>query len=141
MMTITMDELRECVYKINPSAKFSVWQDSPTSGPYIRWENGHTGESPTVAECEAVLDAVRADIAKENRVTLLTMRQARLQMLAMGVLSQVEAAVSQAGDAAQIEWEYAMTVERDYPLFLAIKGMLGFTDEQEETFFNEGSLL
>ena len=75
------------------------------------------------------------------RITLLTMRQARLQMLAMGVLSQVEAAVSQAGDAAQIEWEYAMTVERDYPLFLAIKGMLGFTDEQEETFFNEGSLL
>ena len=74
-------------------------------------------------------------------VTRLTMRQARLQMLAMGVLSQVEAAVSQAGDAAKIEWEYAQTVERDYPLFLAIKGMLGFSDEQEETFFSEGSLL
>jgi hypothetical protein len=74
-------------------------------------------------------------------VTHLTMRQARLQMLAMGVLSQVEAAVAQAGDAAQIEWEYAMTVERDYPLFLAIKGMLGFTDEHEETFFSEGAKL
>lgn len=74
-------------------------------------------------------------------VTRLTMRQARLQMLAMGVLSQVEAAVAQAGDAAQIEWEYAMTVERDYPLFLSIKALLGFTDEQEETFFSEGAKL
>lgn len=74
-------------------------------------------------------------------VTRLTMRQARLQMLAMGVLSQVEAAVAQAGDAAKIEWEYAQTVERDYPLFLSIKGALGFTDEQEETFFSEGAKL
>jgi hypothetical protein len=138
---MTMDELRECVYKINPSARFSVWQDSPTSDPYVKWENGHTGAEPTVAECEAVLLEVQAEIAAANRVTTLTMRQARLQMLAMGVLSQVEAAVSQAGDAAQIEWEYAQTVERDYPLFLAIKGMLGFTDEQEETFFSEGAKL
>jgi hypothetical protein len=76
-----------------------------------------------------------------NRVTSLTMRQARLQMLAMGVLSQIEAAITQAGQAAQIQWEYATSVERDNALFRSIKAVLEFTDEQEEAFFNEGSLL
>lgn len=79
--------------------------------------------------------------AEAPRIVSLTMRQARLQMLAMGVLSQVEAAVAQAGQAAQIEWEYAATVGRDNGLFQSIKVALGFSDEQEETFFNEGSLL
>jgi hypothetical protein len=79
--------------------------------------------------------------ALANRITSITMRQARLQMLAMGVLSQVEMAVTQAGQPAQIEWEYAITVERDNALFQGIKAALGFTDEQEEQFFNEGSLL
>ncbi len=76
-----------------------------------------------------------------ERVTSISMRQARLQMLAMGVLSQVEAAIEQAGQAAQIEWEYATTVERDNVLFQSIKAALGFTDEHEETFFNEGNKL
>jgi hypothetical protein len=100
---------------------------------------------PTPEELAIVADVLAnyetLAAAYKPRVEVLTMRQARLQMLAMGVLSQVEAAVAQAGDAAGIEWEYAQTVERDYPLFLAIKGALGFTDEQEETFFSEGSLL
>jgi hypothetical protein len=105
-----------------------VWMVEPTSDDLVAL-------SDVLANYEALAAAYKP------RITILTMRQARLQMLAMGVLSQVEAAVAQAGDAAQIEWEYAMTVERDYPLFLAIKGMLGFTDEQEETFFSEGAKL
>ena len=88
-----------------------------------------------------VVEYVAKQQAFANRITSISMRQARLQMLAMGVLSQVEAAVAQAGQAAQIEWEYAATVERDNGLFQGIKIAMGFTDEQEEAFFNEGSLL
>lgn len=109
-------------------------------GTEIRWMVEPTADELAIA-ADVVANYETLAVAYKPRITILTMRQARLQMLAMGVLSQVEAAVSQAGDAAQIEWEYAQTVERDYPLFLAIKGMLGFTDEQEETFFSEGSLL
>jgi len=105
----------------------------------------NAGYAEAEIEVKWVTDEELAALIAANyvppRITTLTMRQARLQMLAMGVLSQVEAAVSQAGDAAQIEWEYAQTVERDYPLFLVIKGALGFTDEQEETFFSEGAKL
>ena len=88
-----------------------------------------------------VVGYVAKQKARANRITSISMRQARLQMLVMGVLSQVEAAVAQAGQAAQIEWEYATTVERDNMLFQSIKVALGFTDEQEETFFNEASKL
>lgn len=109
-------------------------------GIEIHWKIEPTADD-LVAMGDVVANYETLAAAYRPRVTVLTMRQARLQMLAMGVLSQVEAAVAQAGDAAQIEWEYAQTVERDYPLFLAIKGALGFTDEQEEQFFSEGSIL
>jgi len=126
--------------KINP-AKFLV------RGTEIDWLIPPTAEELAIAaDVIADYDSLEADYlanqeALANRVTSLTMRQARLQMLAMGVLSQVETAVAQAGQAAQIEWEYARTVDRDNALFQSIKTALGFTDEQEEIFFNEGSLL
>jgi hypothetical protein len=109
-------------------------------GTEIEWRREPTGAELAAAD-EVVSNYETLAAAYRPRVNVLTMRQARLQMLAMGVLSQVEAAVSQAGDAAQIEWEYAQTVERNHPLFLSIKGLLGFTDEQEDSFFAEGALL
>ncbi|OPY84606.1 MAG: hypothetical protein A4E65_00251 [Syntrophorhabdus sp. PtaU1.Bin153] len=116
-------------------------------GTEVEWLTPPTqAEEALAANVIANYDTLEADYlanqeALASRVTSLTMRQARLQMLAMGVLSQVETAVAQAGQAAQIEWEYARTVDRDNALFQSIKTALGFTDEQEEIFFNEGSLL
>lgn len=116
-------------------------------GTEIEWLIPPTDDELTLAaDVVANYDSLETEYLAEqealaNRVASLTMRQARMQMLAMGVLSQVETAVAQAGQAAQIEWEYATTVERDNGLFQSIKVALGFSDEQEETFFNEGSLL
>ncbi|NLT24661.1 MAG: hypothetical protein GXX82_16585 [Syntrophorhabdus sp.] len=124
--------------RIDPT-KFQVW------GTEIKWLVEPTaGELAAAADVIANYATLEADYlaiqeALANRVTSLTMRQARLQMLAMGVLSQVEAAIAQAGQVAQIQWEYATTVDRDNTLFQSIKTALGFTDEQEEAFFNEGS--
>lgn len=47
---------------------------------------------------------------------VVTMRQARLALLQLDKLAEVEALIAQLGTAAQIEWEYAQTIERDHPL-------------------------
>lgn len=43
---------------------------------------------------------------------VVTMRQARLALLAAGLLDDVNQAVAQAPQEAQIDWEFAATVER-----------------------------
>jgi hypothetical protein len=77
-------------------------------------------------------------------ITSVTRRQAQLQMLRMtkdgnNVLDMVEAAVETAGRAAQVEWRTAATIDRDNPLYLQIKALLGFSDEDEDTFFTQAS--
>lgn len=73
--------------------------------------------------------------------TTVSMRQARLQLLATNDLTTVDAAVSNMGQAAQIEWEYAATVERSNPLVAGIQALLQWTDEQLDTYFREAAKL
>ncbi len=67
--------------------------------------------------------------------TRVTMRQARLALLGAGLLDAVSAAVASAGQAAQIEWEYAAVVERNYGLIPAMAAALGMKDEQVDALF------
>lgn len=58
----------------------------------------------------------------------ITMRQARLALLAAGLLDQVEPIIaglpSPQREAAEIEWEYAANVDRDNALIAAIGAAL-----------------
>jgi hypothetical protein len=74
-------------------------------------------------------------------VTQVTMRQARLALLAAGLLDDVEALITQTDKAVQIEWEYATVVYRDSPLVESITSNLNLTAEQVNTMFSEASLL
>lgn len=65
----------------------------------------------------------------------VTMRQARLALLAAGLLDDVEAAIAAGPRAAQIEWEYAQEVARDYGLVLQLAPALGLTDRQLDDLF------
>jgi hypothetical protein len=69
----------------------------------------------------------------------VTSRQARLALLGIGLLDDVEAALASLegpqGRAAQIEWEYALAVERQSPLIAALAPALGLTDEQVDDLF------
>lgn len=61
--------------------------------------------------------ALRARTVPEPIVpSSVSMRQARLALLAIGRLDDVLEAVAEAGRAAQIEMEFATTVDRDNPL-------------------------
>lgn len=75
----------------------------------------------------------------------VTMRQARLALLAAGVLGDVAPALaalpSPHRDAAEIEWEYASEVRRDAPLIAAIGSALGLTEDQIDDLFEAAAVL
>ena len=69
----------------------------------------------------------------------VTQRQARLALLAAGLLAAVQPALdslpSPQREAAQIEWDWASTIKRDSPLIVSVGAALGLTDEQIDALF------
>ena len=75
-----------------------------------------------------------------EKPTSVTMRQARLALLQAGLLDQVDAAIASLPDemqrkAAEIEWEYANTVNRDSAFVQQLAAGLGMTPEQMDELF------
>lgn len=73
-------------------------------------------------------------------ITSVTMRQARLALLAAGLLDDVEEALAAIPDpvqrrAAEIEWEYANVVERQSAFVQQLTDGLGMTPEQVDQLF------
>ena len=73
--------------------------------------------------------------------SVITMRQARLALLQAGLLGDVNTAMEQADQAAQIEWEYATQVIRTDPLVVAMQAGLGMTDADTDALFTLGATL
>ena len=71
---------------------------------------------------------------------VITMRQARLQLLEVGLLDDVEALVA-LDRKSQIEWEYASEVYKESPLIESVKGALNLTDKQIDDMFIAASKL
>lgn len=70
----------------------------------------------------------------------VTMRQARLALLNAGLLSSVDTALAaildeQQRKSAQIEWEYAQTVNRDSALVAYMATALSLTDQRLDDLF------
>ena len=72
-------------------------------------------------------------------VTQVTMRQARLALLAADLLDDVDAMVLQADRVVKIDWEYATVVDRSSPLVIAIGSQLGLTDAEIDALFQDAS--
>lgn len=70
----------------------------------------------------------------------ITPLQAKLQLLKLGLLDEVEALVT--GDrTSQLYWEYASVVERDNAVLLLMANSIGLTSEQVDEMFMEASKL
>ncbi len=71
--------------------------------------------------------------------TVVTMRQARLALHGAGLLGLVDAAVEAipgpAGEAARIEWEYALTVERGSALVASMAAAIPLTEGELDALF------
>ena len=69
----------------------------------------------------------------------VTMRQARLALLAAGKLAAVNSAIAgmpgAQGEAARIEWEFSSEVQRNQPLVLSLGGALNMTPAQLDGLF------
>jgi len=71
----------------------------------------------------------------------LSMKQARRALFAAGLLDTVIEGVSQMSSEAQIDWEFAATVERTDPLTEALAMALGLDESELDALFMEGSVL
>lgn len=75
----------------------------------------------------------------------ITMRQARLALLGVGLLDDVEAAIaalpSPQKEAARIQWEYSQEVQRHHGLVASLAPALGMTEAQTDALFLEAAKL
>lgn len=82
---------------------------------------------------------VISDEERRAAIHPVTMRQARLALLAAGHLAAVEVALdalpSPQKESAWIEWEYAQEVRRDAPLIEALGSALGLNDSEIDELF------
>ena len=86
-----------------------------------------------------------ADPAPPVIISSVTMRQARLALLAAGKLGQVATAIaslpSPAKEQAQIEWEYSTEVQRHRPFVLQLGAALGLDDAALDALFTAAAQL
>mgnify|MGYP001196921678 CR=1 FL=1 len=83
-------------------------------------------------------------LAKPPVPQSVTMRQARLALLGAGLLDDVAAAIAAIPDpvqrkAAEIEWEYAQTVDRNSPFTQQLAAGLNLTAEQLDALFTQAA--
>lgn len=77
--------------------------------------------------------------------TTVSMRQARLALLAAGLLSQVNDTLSAMsgieGEGARIEWEYAAEIHRNSPLVQSLAVSLGLNSDSMDSLFIQAEKL
>lgn len=132
----------EQLYYYNSVTKEYAGTDTP---------NGEGFESTNIppiekAEDESILfiDGVwiadKAEPPKEPIPETITMRQARLQLLKLDLLDDVEALLVDNREA-KIEWDYASELHINHPIVQSLSESLNLTREVLETMFLDASKL
>ncbi|MDG9927414.1 MULTISPECIES: hypothetical protein [unclassified Pseudomonas] len=120
------------VTRVSDGARIST--SSPPTDP---------NENPDYLEYKAWLAGggvpIPADPLPATVPDEVTMRQAKLALLAAGLLDDVETALDglpgDEGRAARIEWEYSSVMRRDKPFVVAIGSAVGLSGEQIDQLF------
>jgi hypothetical protein len=98
------------------------------------WVQQWTVRAATPEEQAAIDEDDKVPVPQE-----VSMRQARLALLARGVLGQVDAAIeslpSPDREAARIEWDYSSVVARNSPLVMMMGAALGLDDDALDDLF------
>ena len=72
---------------------------------------------------------------------VITIRQAKLVLLAADLLDDVDVAAASSDRATQIEWEYATEVRRDWATLVAIQEAMGLSNKVVDDLFISGAAL
>lgn len=112
----------------NPDGTFKA--DDPATPENEAWEWVHVWNiiDLSAEEIQDRLDQRRASAT-------LSPAMFRLNLLAIGELDNVEAAIPLAPREVQIMWEYSSSFERTHPALAALAAQLGYTDEQLDALF------
>jgi hypothetical protein len=71
----------------------------------------------------------------------ITQRQMRLTLLSAGLLTTVDAMITQRGGADKITWDYASSIDRNDTLILSMAGVLGLSASMVDAMFLSASKL
>lgn len=151
------------LYREHPLGAFSLWDpgqpiDGVLYSPGIAWVWGEDALAAlglyAPAAADAVPDGKIVTGTTVDRVSgvvrfvhtledapvyvpqSITMRQARLALLAADLLADVEAIMAQPGrEAARIEWEYATEMRRDHELITSLASELGLSADDIDALF------
>ena len=90
--------------------------------------------------------ALAGEMTARRAKLVVTMRQARRALLDAGLLDQVDAAIAAIADAterrqAEIDWEYATTVERLWPWVQTLGAALELSEAQLDALFEQAATL
>lgn len=84
-------------------------------------------------------------IRKRRERMVVSMRQARLALLQAGLLAQVPDAIASLSEpdrtAAEIEWEYSQTVDRQKAFVQMLAPALGLDDQALDDLFKRAATL
>ena len=100
--------------------------------------NCQTGEQKIIQLTSEEISAIKS-IVLPIIIPTLSMRQARLALLSVGLLDEVEAAITTPEN--RIWWDYSTTVERNHPLIDAVLIALGKSPEEIDQMFIEAAKL
>jgi len=123
-----------------------VAAETITYNPEMRgWECVIDGAPNLITDPDGTAHALSAEPGKRRVSGSITPRQARLALLAADLLYAVESAFAklpeQQRKAAQIEWEFALAIERNSPLVSQFGPLLGLTEAQIDELFVSGAQL
>jgi hypothetical protein len=94
---------------------------------------------------DGVPELIDPPVQAKPDVTVVTMRQARLALLAAGKLTEVTDAIAALDEPersrAQIEWEFASDVEKSSPLIQSLAASVGLDDAALTALFNTAATL
>ena len=82
-----------------------------------------------------------ADILPVVIPTIISMKQARLALLGVGLLDTISAGISSMSRTDQIEWEFAATVDRASPLVQTLAAAFNLDSAALDTLFLSASTL
>jgi len=99
--------------------------------------NGWTHDAGTWTS-NAIAEAHMSEEEKAEVPILITMRQARLALLAAGLLVTVNDFIATQPDEIKIYWEYSQELYRYHPVLIALGAALGLSVEQIDDLFVSG---
>ena len=128
-----MTNLTKAIQKLYPTLNFANLDDTLANVRYDEpLPEGFT--PPTQAEVDAVI--ARLDVPQ-----IITSAQAIRALYAANLLTDVQAAVTQAGGLTLALWQHAPTFHRDDTIITQLAGVMGLTEQQVDDLFRAAAVL